>query len=314
MIHLTRLCVMAALLAMSATAAAKPQAGPRNTIAVAGFGLKSDFEATYGSTEGAGGLAAMLSTALEQTGEFVVIERTALSDVFAEQELTAAGLVRSESAATPGELIGARILVMGQVTEFTEAESGGGFSLGLAGIGSKKLGIGLAPSSSKGVVGIDVRLVDATTSQLLATFNVREEVKGTSFGVALALEDISLGQKSFQKSALGKAARKAIDQVVSRVVKAAEETPWSGRVVDVEASEVVINAGGQAGIAVGERYQIHRVTKVLRDPASGRILGERKQRIGEITIFEVADEMAFGKLSPDASDTPKANDLVTVSL
>jgi len=291
---------------------AEPQQAPKTTVAVMGFGLKSDFESAYGSTAAGGGLTAMLSSELEQTGQFLIVERPGLSDVFSEQELTAAGLVRPESAAAPGQLIGAQILVSGEVTEFSQAESGETGSMGIGGIGSNNFGIGLAPSSRKGVIGVDVRLIDATTSQVLSSFHVREEVESKSLGLKLVFKDASIAQSSFNDSALGKAARKAMAQIVQRIVAAAAETPWSGRVVDVDADEVAINAGGKAGIEVGERYQIFRITKVLRDPTTGRVLGERKRRVGEITIVEVDAEVAFGRFVQGDHGVPKNNDLVTL--
>ena len=139
-----------AAVATPAPAWAKPSHGPRLTITVARFNLKADFEAVYGPTDVGGGLTSMLTTALSESNRFLVVERGLISDVFAEQELTAAGLVSEEAAARPGKLIGAQLLVVGSITEFNEAESGKGFSIGIGGLGGRKrLGLGVAPQNGK---------------------------------------------------------------------------------------------------------------------------------------------------------------------
>ena len=303
--------VLLILLALT-PASAEPTGAPKTTIAISGFDLKSDFLADYGYSSDGGGLAAMMTNALSQSGQFIVLERTAISDVFAEQELTAAGLVRAESAAAPGQLIGAQILVVGHVTEFSEAEAGDSMSLGLADLGSKSLGIGLAPSSVEGVVGIDVRLIDATTGQIVSTFSVRAKKKSSSLGLRVSAKDLDFGQSSFQDSALGKAARKAINKATKQIVDAAVAVEWQGRIVDVDMGEVIINAGDSAGVAIGDRYQVYRVSKVLRDPQTGRVLGQRKRRVAEIQIFETHQEMAFGRVTDGEHSELRSNDIVTL--
>ena len=308
------MCTIGALIVLSHSplAVAEPEQAPRMTVAVTGFGLKSDFAAHYGGSSPDGGLAAILTSALEQTDRFLVVDRLGLGDVLAEQELTAAGLVRSESAATPGQLLGARLLISGNVTEFASDNSGNTLSLGATNIGSKNIGIGLAPTSTKAIVGIDVRVVDATSGEILASFNVTEEAKRSAFGFRINSGDIALGSRSFEKTALGKAARQAIYQVVERVVVASADTAWSGLVVDAEDGDIVINAGNRAGVEVGERYEIYRTTKVLRDPSTGRILGERKKHIGSVEIVETADEMSFAQFIAGAGAVALAGDKVVI--
>jgi curli biogenesis system outer membrane secretion channel CsgG len=299
------------LAAFCQQAMAETRISPKVTIAVSGFGLKSDFQAHYGSSSPDGGLAAMLTTALVETDRFVVVERMALTDVFSEQELSAAGLVRPETAVMPGQLIGARLLVQGHVTEFSVAESGNATSIGVSDVGSEELSIGIAPSSSSAVIGIDVRVLDSTSGAVLASFNVREEAKRKSLGLSLAGRDVDVRTGSFEKTALGKAVRAAIERIVESVVQETVATAWSGLVVDVDEGEIVINAGSRAGVAVGERFRVSRVTKVLRDPATGRILGEREQEIGSIEVFETAEEMAFARFIGEPAASAESGDKVT---
>jgi Sec-independent protein translocase protein TatA len=62
------------------------------------------------------GLAEMLTTSLIDSGRFIVLERKALADIQAEQQLAASGAVDPTSAAGAGKLLGAQALIRGAVT------------------------------------------------------------------------------------------------------------------------------------------------------------------------------------------------------
>jgi curli biogenesis system outer membrane secretion channel CsgG len=281
--------------------------GPKRTVAVASFLAKSDFLRQYGLSDLGGGLAAMLATTLVESGQFIVVERPNLSAVLGEQELGANGLTTPESAPRLGNLIGAQLLILGNVTEFDESASGRSFSFGLGG----GLGIGISPQSRKGIVGIDVRVVDTATGQVVAAYHVREEVKARAINVNVAISGYSVGGSDFSKTPLGKAAREAVNAVAVQFAEAAAERDWSGQVVDFEFGEVAINAGAGAGIQAGDSFRIYRVTRVLTDPTTGRVLGQRKHAIGEIVITEVDDNFAFGSFEGDYD--PQRGDIVSLS-
>ena len=80
------------------------------------------------------------STALEQTDCFVLADRMALSDVQREQELGLAGVTGREYSAAAGSVIGAQILVKGEITEFEPGKQGRGMT---AGIGLDDVGLRL---------------------------------------------------------------------------------------------------------------------------------------------------------------------------
>lgn len=305
----TGLLLLLALFATDTQAA--PATGPRNTIAVAEFGLTDVVRATMGDTA-RGSVVAMLSTELERTDRFVVVERPGLTAMLAEQELTAGGLVRPEAAARPGQLIGARLIVMGDITEFARTTSGNRGSVGVANLADRGIGLGLAPTSAKGIVGMDVRIVDSESGQVVSSFSVRKAVKRTSLGLRLDIGGTSIEQQSFSDSPVGKALREAVAEVTRQIVTETDAVAWQGRVVDFDAGEVAINAGARDGIVVGERYQIYRVGKVLRDPASGRVLGARKRHIGSLEVSAVDEQLAFGTFTALAQVQPQANDLVTL--
>jgi curli biogenesis system outer membrane secretion channel CsgG len=123
------------------------------------------------------GLAEMLTSELFKTDRFIMVERSALADIVREQEMGQTGLVRKETAAKVGELLGAQLLVAGAVTTFEAGASGGGAGLGIA-------GYAVALKSRNARVGIDIRLVDAATGQILKSFNADGTAKALGVGFA----------------------------------------------------------------------------------------------------------------------------------
>ncbi len=77
-----------------------------------------DFESIGGDPHLGPGVAENLRTALIQTGQFRVIERSALQKVLEEQKLQVTGLISPESAVKLGKLVGARLIVVGSVVKF----------------------------------------------------------------------------------------------------------------------------------------------------------------------------------------------------
>ena len=157
--------------------------GPKKRVAVSQFSAKGDFVAQYGGYDIGGGLAAQLMTELVKTGRFVVVERTDLSSVLREQKLGATKLTNSETAAKLGQLTGAQLLVRGAVTEFSPRSEGGGINLG-GGFGT--LGGLLGVSSETAHVGIDLRLIDTTTGEIVKATNAVGEADSYALSADIA--------------------------------------------------------------------------------------------------------------------------------
>jgi curli biogenesis system outer membrane secretion channel CsgG len=315
------LAILAALLVFGATqsvliAEGKPRPplldasvrtlpGPKRTVAVYRFASKSDFNLRYGIADLGGGLSAMLTSALVESGQFIVVERETVSDVLSEQELTASSLVKQEGAQMPGNLLGASLIIKGAITEFNESAGGGGFGVGVA-------GVGVGMKSRKAVVGLVIQVIDATTGQILSTFSVRESASGKTFSVDVARNGVDTGFSKFFETSIGQAARKAINTAVQRFADETANRPWTGRVVAFDGGEVVINAGETSGIRAGDMFSVERTTSVFTDPATGRVLGQRKVRLGTVVIGAVQSELAFGRFLPQVNAAPSRGDLVVV--
>lgn len=179
-----------------------PYNGPRSRLAVADFEWKvgqsgrsvkiSGLPGTDGITiseEERGvvtGLEDMLTTALVQSQRYRVLERSQLDEVQAEQKLAASGQVAADTAAQQGRITGADILVIAAITGW-EPDTGGGSAGGIGGLFGKAGAVigGLAGSMDKSSMAMDIRLVDATTGEVLAATNIAAESKDVDIGAAL---------------------------------------------------------------------------------------------------------------------------------
>jgi curli biogenesis system outer membrane secretion channel CsgG len=268
--------------------------GPRKRVAVLRFGGTGKYGAYEGWDVGEA-IAAQLSTALDQTACFVVIDRLALSEVLREQELGLAGVVGRDTAARAGGLIGAQILIKGEITEFEPGKKGKGAT---AGVGLSNVPIGLRVGGNRNVahVAIDVRLIDASTGQVLFTQSVSSEAR--TFGLALGIDyrKASIGGDSFEKTPMGEAMREAVGEAAGYIVTQMRQVNWTGQVVDVQGSTIYLNAGEGAGIKVGDTLGIYTVTRELIDPATGQSLGREEKKLGEVRVGRVDQKYAVGEL------------------
>jgi len=189
---------------------------PGERVAVSIYEFRSSVSeiAARGSTD-------MFTTALVQSGQFRVVERARLNEgVVREKQLNASGLSSGKSATEV--LTGAKYIFEGAITEASANETQRSGAIRIA-------GAEFGGSTNKDVLGIDVRVVDVATGDIVNVVTVRKSVSsdttsvsglGNLIGTALSKKgkspayapDIQLQQQ--RKESLDVALRAAIDQAV----------------------------------------------------------------------------------------------------
>jgi curli biogenesis system outer membrane secretion channel CsgG len=270
-----------------------PGSGPKKRIAVAKFDAVGNFVSVYGGWDIGGGLAAQLTTALVNSGHFIVVERAELASVLREQEMALQRIVSKETAAQVSRVLGAQLLVRGSVTEFEQRAGGGGIRLG---IGTGAVGGAVGGQTVNGIVGIDLRLIDTTTTQVVQSHRAERKVAQSGVSADINWNQVSLGGDAFEKTALGQATRQAIEQAVAFIIQAMERVPWTGRVVEVAGEQVYINAGSGAGLKPGDVFTVTAVVKELTDPDSGTVLGIVEDRRGDIEVVSVQEKFSIARM------------------
>jgi curli biogenesis system outer membrane secretion channel CsgG len=233
------------------------------------------------------GLTEMITSELFKTGRFIMVERAALADIVKEQELGQTGLIQKETAAKVGELLGAQLLITGAVTEFEAQARGGGGAVGFRGIG-----VNLRTQSAH--VAVDVRLVDASTAQILTSMNAEASASYTGLGFTAKIKGVDFGSEGFQNTPLGQATREAIYKAVTQIIKEMERFPWTGRVIQVKEGDIYVNAGVNVNLKPGVKLAAYVKGEDLFDPGTGLNLGSRDTLVGTVTVRDVQEKFSIG--------------------
>jgi curli biogenesis system outer membrane secretion channel CsgG len=296
---------------MLAFAVAANAQGLKKRVAVMDFSVKSG-----GGYELGKGMADMLTTALVKSGSFIVIERQELDKVMKEQALGQSGAVSPQSAAQVGKILGVELIIVGGVTEFGQKQSeiGGGSSS--SSIPRPSLPFGASAPNRASVktstarVGLDIRLVNSSTGEIIAAENVAEEE--SKAGLSAASSEFQFkNDPSFDNTLAGKAARKAIDKVVTLVSSKMAHVPWSGKILKVNSDNTVfIKPGTEGGVKNGDTFVVYSVGEEIVDPDTGEKLGAEETRSGVIKVMDAKEKMA--KAAIESGTGFKAGDMVRV--
>ena len=272
-----------------------------NTSSVQSFTVTSSMGNVDYSSSASGipvnGIEAMVIDALNRTNRFRLVERTQLGSVMGEQDLAASGRVAKPSGAATGNILGAQYLVQVVVTDYESNTSGkdggmGGLLRKVPVVGGVKAG------SSEGRVGLNIRLIDAETSEITFSKQIEAVLKETNFGFAGAgwTGDALLGgfMSSYAKTPIGQAVIAGINQGVFELIKQVGSQPAEGSIVKADPSQIYVNLG-QDSVSVGERLQVLKKGEELIDPETGISLGGSTTVIGEIEVTQVQEKFSIAR-------------------
>ena len=239
------------------------------------------------------GLSEMLTTALIDTNRFVLLERKALADIQAEQALAASGAVDPATATGNGKILGAQALIRGAVTEYSYNSSSKG------GTASFLKGISIAVTTSEAMVGLDIRIYDAATGQILDSVRAEGKAKSSATAMGIDRDDWKVGGSSFKQSPLGAATRQAISRAVVGICKRMDVMPWEGRIADIDTNApltLYLNAGAQSGMKQGMQLEIVRPGRPIKDPETATIIGRTKDtHVGICEIKQCMEKLSLAE-------------------
>jgi len=291
------------------TAAAAPGAtapqGRKKRIAVFDFDyatVQTASSAAFGTNVDVGkGITDLLVKYLVQDGTYSVIERQALDKIMAEQNFSNSDRANPTSAAKLGKLLGVDAIIVGAVTQFgndtkNQNIGGGGGNWGGFGVG------GFSHKKTKAIVNIDARIVDIDTAEILGVAEGHGESSRSSTGLlggggnchGWGNGAVDFGSSDFQQTILGEAVKAAVEQMSTGLV--ADNTKLqtrtivvSGLVASVDGGQIVLNVGGKAGLKVGDQLSVERVTKEIKDPATGAVIRRLASPVGVVRVTDVDD-------------------------
>lgn len=227
---------------------------------------------------------------LHETGKFVVLEREAMEALLMEKAIKEENTGQEQK----GKIVPAQFLVKAQLTDFELQSKGGG---GGVSIGGTLGGVTLGGRVSEAKVGMNVRMFEVDTSELLASESASKSVQARGFDIGGWINSVGADFGAFEKSPLGEATTKALDEAVEKIVKALGKQPWQCAIADYESDtkEATLNAGSELGVSVGDLFEVYQVTKVIKDPETGAILGKRTSKVGMIKVIEVEKKFSVAR-------------------
>jgi len=319
--RMTRLVVILLVLVSCAVAQKKKR------VAVMDFDygtVQSYVYGIYGSNQDVGkGISDLLVQKLVQDGKYSVIERKALDKILAEQNFANSDRADASTAAKIGRVLGVDAIIIGSVTKFGRDDKSK--SIGGLGATAGRFGLGgVKRNEAKAVCGISARMVDTSTGEILAAVNGDGESKrsGTSLVGAgggpggLGAGGFDTHASNFGQTLLGEAVLQAVTAVGQQLNSSSERLPahkseYSGVVADVSGNTLILNVGSKAGVQVGDKLDISRPVRTVKDPTTGKVLKTITSKIGQATLTEVdadsATAMLDGGASAKVGDTAKTS-------
>jgi curli biogenesis system outer membrane secretion channel CsgG len=291
--------------------------------------VQSGVSALFGTNKDVGkGIVDLLVDKLVSDGVFSVIERQALDKIVAEQNFSNSDRADSNSAAKIGRVLGVDAIVVGSITQFGRDDKTtnlGGDALGNV---TGRFGIGgVRKTQANAVVQITSRMVNTSTGEILASVTAKGNSSrsgtgligsGGSTAAAQAGAALDMRSKNFADTILGEAVTKCVADLAGKLESKAASLPAnvvqvSGLVADVSPDgAIIINIGSRAGVKVGDKLDIKRQARVIRDPETGKALRSVGDAIGSLTITEVDEGSAVGKFSGSGGPA-KVGDAVTTA-
>lgn len=289
----------------------QPQ-GRKKRVAVFDFDyatVQKYSDAAFGANIDVGkGIADLLVKHLVQDGTYSVIERKAMDKILAEQNFSNSDRANPNSAAKLGKLLGVDAIIVGSITQFGNDTKntkigGGGGNWGGFGIG------GFSHKKSKAIVAVDARIVDIDTAEILGVADGKGESSRESTSMLGGGGNwhgwgggaVDFGSSDFQQTILGEAVNNAVTQLSTGIIAdnsklQARTITVEGLVAAVDAGQVVVNVGAKAGLKVGDQLTVERVTKEIKDPATGKVLRRMATAVGVIKVTDVDDVSAVASV------------------
>jgi len=258
--------------------------------------------------------ADLLITKLVQEGKVSVIERNAIDKLLAEQNFSNTNRTDPVTAAKLGRVLGVDAIILGTIThyDYTDKTTGGGGSARFGGFGGSSM---KTKHDITAKVQISTRLVSPDTAEVLAVSQGTGEVirKGVKVDIR-DMSQVSMLAGTANNPLMNECMDNAIAQLGAQLKDVFPKLPLrtpviDGLVADANGSgQLVLNVGAHDGVKLGDRLQVWRAGKEIRDPASDKVLMRDDTLLGEAVVTTVNDISAIAQYK--GSEPVKIRDLV----
>ena len=297
-----------------ASAPAAPSQSDKRRVIIDEFDYSSvmtSVQAVFHTQQNIGkGIRAMLVKRLAEANQVVIVERAKINMIQAEQDRNVSNRVKQGTGARVGRIRGADAILMGDIVIFgrddkhTKVKGGGIFGGAIGAIASAK-------DQDKAVVAIDYRLVDAESTEVIATGEARGEsvrkssslgALGGAFGKGIGGVEVDMTSSNFEQTIIGEATMDCVNKLGELINKqvptmAKKAVDVEAYVADVSGNTIVISAGSNDGVNVGDVFEVLKVLREVKDPVTKEVLDRITEKVGDLTIATVRDKISTGSYS-----------------
>ena len=228
-----------------------------------------------------------------------MFERQTLDKLMAEQNFSNSNRADPSTAAKLGKMAGVDYIIIGAITQFGNETK----KQGVGGNGGTWHGYGVGGfghSNSKAEVGISARIVNVNTGEIVAVAEGSGQSSRSSTSLLGGGGDwrgagggnVDFGSSNFQETIIGEATKAAVDQLSGNIIADAPKLTMTavkidGVVAAVDSGQIILNMGSDAGVKVGDQFEIIRVTKEIKDPSTGEVIRRLTTTVGFVKATDV---------------------------
>jgi curli biogenesis system outer membrane secretion channel CsgG len=286
--------------------------------------VQGGVQALFGANQDIGkGIADLLVDKLVAGGVYSVIERNAIDKIMAEQNFSNSDRADASTAARIARILGVDAIIIGSITQFGRDDKSTNVGGGALGGVTRKYGLGgVKQSKATAVCAITARMVNTSTAEILASVTGKGESSRSGTGLlgaggstaGAAAGALDMRSSNFANTVLGEAVSQSVTSVAQQLSSKAGALPTvvvqiDGLVADAQPDgTITVNVGSRNGVKVGDKLDVKRKTREIRDPATGKVLRRVEDKVGEIVVTEVDEGSAVGRFT--GPTPPKVGDSV----
>ena len=261
------------------------QLGFKKKVAILDFENKT----TYKDEQIGEAVAKKLSDKLESSQRIVTVDRTVVSEMLKREGFKFETLTDPSVMKQAHQSLGIQAFAFGTVNDLS--------------LLSPKVSETSEEEATSATLKLEIRLVDASTGNLLKTFIGRSPIFGTR----------ETGENSKSKAVL-KAIDLSLDDIFDGFLHQLDLLEWTTTVAKVEGDNLYVNAGNSSGLRIGDTLEVFEPGKEIINPVTnfslGWTTGQLKGVIRVSDLFGI--DAAIGKVLQGNGFSP--NDVVKSTL
>jgi len=239
--------------------------GPKKKLAVATFTNNTRF----GERRLGDNIATTLTTELDKSNRFILLERNKIDEVVNQISLSQTGL--TEGKLDNVKLQDADYIITGAVTKYSVTTTGNSNLL-------------TQSKTQKADVAIDIRIIDVSSGEII--------LSETGIGIATRELGRLLGMGAsggYDETLEGDAFRAAVIKLMENIISTLDKREWTCNVVKSASGKLYLDAGKKSNLTPGTTLQLYTLGAEIRD-LGGKLLGNEESYVGDIRVTDYLGE------------------------